>query len=158
MTDPVRIVCFNIRGIPTLVVFRNGREVARQSGAMPLDALVRWTRQATEPEFDEIVDAAEEYMDLVVERAVQLGGTVEGTLQVAVKRIELKEYPLAITAELDHIAALSSALAAYGKRARRAIDQTDDLGDKDSADIFTEISRGAGKFLWLVEAHNGEQS
>ena len=30
---------FNIRGIPTTIVFKNGREVARQSGAMPLEGL-----------------------------------------------------------------------------------------------------------------------
>ncbi|MEP6942829.1 MAG: thioredoxin TrxC [Betaproteobacteria bacterium] len=35
---------FGIRGIPTLIAFRNGREVARQSGAMQLPALVSWIR------------------------------------------------------------------------------------------------------------------
>lgn len=105
--------------------------------------------------FDEIVDAAEEYMDLLAERVVQLGGTAEGTLQIAVKQSELAEYPLGISAERDHVQALSSALAAYGKSVRRAIDDTDQLGDKDSADIFTEISRGADKYLWFVEAHLG---
>ena len=30
---------FNIRGIPTTIVFKGGKEVARQSGAMPLDGL-----------------------------------------------------------------------------------------------------------------------
>jgi len=30
---------FNIRGIPTTIVFRGGKEVARQSGAMQLDGL-----------------------------------------------------------------------------------------------------------------------
>ena len=30
---------FNIRGIPTTIVFKDGREVARQSGAMPLEGL-----------------------------------------------------------------------------------------------------------------------
>jgi len=38
---------FNIRGIPTLAVFRGGREVARQSGAMPLPQLLAWIQQAT---------------------------------------------------------------------------------------------------------------
>ena len=33
---------FGIRGIPTLIAFRNGREVARQSGAADLPALLRW--------------------------------------------------------------------------------------------------------------------
>jgi thioredoxin 2 len=35
---------FAIRSIPTLVVFRGGREVARQSGAMDAGTLVRWIR------------------------------------------------------------------------------------------------------------------
>ena len=30
---------FNIRGIPTTIVFRSGKEVARQSGAIPLEGL-----------------------------------------------------------------------------------------------------------------------
>ena len=35
---------FNIRSIPTLALFRNGREVARQAGAMGAADIVRWTR------------------------------------------------------------------------------------------------------------------
>jgi thioredoxin 2 len=35
---------FNIRGIPTLLLFKNGKEVARQSGAMPLQSLVAWAK------------------------------------------------------------------------------------------------------------------
>jgi starvation-inducible DNA-binding protein len=94
-------------------------------------------------------------MDLLVERVVQLGGTAEGTIQVAAKRTELKIYPLHVSGERDHIDALSSALAAYGKNARCAIDQTDELGDKGTADIVTEISLGVDKYLWFVEAHIG---
>jgi len=33
---------YGIRSIPTLIVFRGGREVARQPGAMGAEALVRW--------------------------------------------------------------------------------------------------------------------
>ncbi|HEX5393584.1 MAG TPA: thioredoxin TrxC [Rhodocyclaceae bacterium] len=33
---------FNIRSIPTLAVFRHGRELARQAGAMDAGNLVRW--------------------------------------------------------------------------------------------------------------------
>ena len=32
---------FQIRGIPTSIVFRNGREATRQTGAVPFDALKR---------------------------------------------------------------------------------------------------------------------
>ena len=105
--------------------------------------------------FDEVVDAAEDYMDLIAERIVQLGGTAEGTIQAAAKRSALQEYPLQISAERDHVEALSSALATFGKSARHAIDQSDELGDRDTADIFTEISRGVDKYLWFVEAHLG---
>lgn len=34
---------FDIRSIPTLVLFHHGREVARQSGAMASDQIVQWT-------------------------------------------------------------------------------------------------------------------
>jgi starvation-inducible DNA-binding protein len=105
--------------------------------------------------FDEVVDVAEEYMDLLAERVVQLGGAAEGTIQVATTRTGLKVYPLTLAEEQDHVEALSSALAVYGTSMRQAIDQTDTLGDRDTADICTEISRGVDKYLWLVEAHLG---
>ena len=34
-----------VRGIPALILFYNGKEIARQAGAMTADALVAWTRQ-----------------------------------------------------------------------------------------------------------------
>jgi len=36
---------FGIRSIPTLVVFRNGKEVARQAGALPAQQLMAWLGQ-----------------------------------------------------------------------------------------------------------------
>ena len=103
--------------------------------------------------FDEIVNAVEEYMDTIAERVVQLGGTAEGTVQVATKQTTLPMYPLKITSGVDHVEALSTALAAFGKHVRQNIEQVDKLGDKDTADIFTEVSRGIDQYLWLVEAH-----
>ncbi|HEX2793713.1 MAG TPA: thioredoxin TrxC [Croceicoccus sp.] len=35
-----------IRSIPTMILFSKGREIARQSGAMPTGAIVDWARQA----------------------------------------------------------------------------------------------------------------
>ncbi len=35
---------YQIRSIPTLAVFRDGREVARQAGAMGANDIVRWAR------------------------------------------------------------------------------------------------------------------
>ena len=38
---------FNIRSIPTLALFRDGREIARQPGAMGAADIVRWVQQHT---------------------------------------------------------------------------------------------------------------
>jgi starvation-inducible DNA-binding protein len=97
-------------------------------------------------------------MDLIAERAVQLGGIAEGTIQLSARRSELEPYPLDISDEQDHVAAMSAALGAYGKRVRQAIDQSDDLADNDTADMFTEISRAADKHLWFVESHLDRES
>jgi len=53
----------------------------------------------------------------------------------------------------SHVEALSSAPAAFGKSARKAIGEADELGDPDTADLFTQVSRGIDKWLWFVEAH-----
>lgn len=36
---------FGIRGIPTILMFKNGTEVARQSGAIPREQFARWLDQ-----------------------------------------------------------------------------------------------------------------
>jgi starvation-inducible DNA-binding protein len=104
--------------------------------------------------FDKINGAAQEWVDLIAERIVQLGGTAEGTLQAAVKRTSMKPYALTIVSGKDHVEALSSALASFGKKVRAAIDKTGKAGDADTADLFTEVSRDVDKYLWFVEAHN----
>jgi starvation-inducible DNA-binding protein len=103
--------------------------------------------------FDKINDDVEEYVDEIAERAVQLGGVAEGTARMVAKRSSLAEYPANLVDGRSHAEALSAALAAFGKAARAAISEANDLGDLDTADLFTEVSRGIDKWLWFVEAH-----
>ena len=103
--------------------------------------------------FDKVNEDVEEYVDLIAERAVQLGGAVEGTARSVAKRSTLAEYPLKTGSGRQHVDALSSALAAFGKAIRGAIEESDKGSDKDTNDIFIEISRGVDKWLWMVEAH-----
>ena len=100
--------------------------------------------------FDKINEDVEDYVDDIAERAVQLGGIALGTARMAAQRSSLGEYPTNAVEGRAHVEALSSALAAFGKSVRKAIDDSNDL---DTADVFTEISRGIDKWLWFVEAH-----
>jgi starvation-inducible DNA-binding protein len=104
--------------------------------------------------FDAVYKHAGDDADLVAERIVQLGGVAEGTLRATVKRTGLPEYPLTIADGKDHVEALSRALATVGENVRKSIDQADEMGDKGTADVLTEISRSIDKDLWFVEAHN----
>ena len=103
--------------------------------------------------FDEVNDAVEEYVDLIAERAVQLGGVADGTARVAAKRSSLPEYPVRRGDGREHVEALSAVLSAFGKIVRAEIDRSNELSDADTADLFTEVSRGVDKWLRFVEAH-----
>jgi starvation-inducible DNA-binding protein len=103
--------------------------------------------------FDKVNEDVEDYVDLMAERSVQLGGAVLGTARSVAKRSTLPEYPLTTGNGRQHVEALSSALAAFGKIIRSAIETSDLANDKDTNDIFIEISRGVDKWLWMVEAH-----
>jgi starvation-inducible DNA-binding protein len=103
--------------------------------------------------FDKINEEVEDYVDEIAERAVQLGGVAEGTARMVANRSSLSEYPADAVDGRSHVEALSSALAAFGEAARKAINEANELGDLDTADVFTEVSRGIDKWLWFVEAH-----
>src|SRR5205823_1860617 len=97
--------------------------------------------------FDQIDEAIESYVDLIAERIVQLGGVAEGTVRVAAARSRLEEYPLTIADGQAHVEAVAKALSTFGHEARKTIDEAEELDDADTADIFTEISRGIDKWL-----------
>lgn len=103
--------------------------------------------------FDQVSTEVETHIDDIAERITTLGGTALGTVRVAAQNSTLSEYPLEITDGADHVDALSTALADFGKKVRADIDATDELGDADTADLFTGISRAIDKLLWFVEAH-----
>ena len=103
--------------------------------------------------FDKVAEELEEFTDGIAERAVELGGAALGTIQIVAKHSRLDAYPLRIASGQQHVAALSSALAKFGASTRAAIDAASKTGDADTADLFTEVSRGVDKLLWMVEAH-----
>lgn len=103
--------------------------------------------------FDEIAGELLEYTDEQAERITALGGTALGTVRMAAAASDLEEYPTDILDGMDHVAALADRFASFCQTLRESIDKATELGDADTADLYTEISRTADKRLWFLEAH-----
>lgn len=93
------------------------------------------------------------HVDTIAERVAQLGGIARGTVQAVAGATPLDPYPTEITKISDHLAALIDRYAAAAKLAREAIDECDEAGDADAADILTAYSRTLDKSLWFLESH-----
>ena len=104
--------------------------------------------------FDKVAEAVEDYVDQIAERIVQLGGVAEGTVRMAAARTRLTEYSPEISEGMAHVEGVARALSTFGQEARTTIDEANGLDDADTADLFTEVSRGIDKWLWFVEAHS----
>jgi len=102
---------------------------------------------------DKLRDDMDEYADTMAERAATLGGTPLGTASVVAKATALEPYPLNLRKIPDHVHALMERTAALGNAVRDNIDAAADAGDANTADVFTEVSRGLDKWLWLLESH-----
>ena len=103
--------------------------------------------------FDRLAAEIDGHVDEMAERITALGGIAEGTVQAVAGRSKLDAYPLDIAEGRAHLDALAAAYARFGKSVRKAIDEADKAGDADTSDLFTGVSRGVDKGLWLLEAH-----
>lgn len=103
--------------------------------------------------FDELAERAAEWSDEFAERVAALGGYATGTVRMAAASSTLPEFPTEITESMDYVRAVAERLAAFTNSAREAIDRTEQLGDADTADLFTEVSRCADQYLYFLEAH-----
>ena len=103
--------------------------------------------------FDQVSEQVEIFSDQLAERAGGLGGIAQGTVQMAAKRSFLVPYNLGIADENKHLFAVSGSLAAFGQSVRDAAAQAMKIGDADTSDLLTEISRGIDQQLWFVESH-----
>ena len=91
--------------------------------------------------------------DKMAERITALGGTAFGTTQAITANSQLTAYPTDIYRVADHLSALIDRYSVFANTVRENIDDTDEAGDPDTADLLTEVSRAIDKQLWFLEAH-----
>lgn len=102
---------------------------------------------------DQLAEKVEDFADEVAERATALGGVAHGGAKQVATRTRLPEFPKDVFEGLAVVAAVADRFATVGKSAREAIDESNTLGDADTADLFTEVSREIDKSVWFLEAH-----
>ena len=103
--------------------------------------------------FDQVAEHIEDHVDTLAERITALGGTANGTIAAVANTSSLAPYPADITDGVEHVDALSSAVASFGAKVRKSINEAAEAGDADTSDLFTGISREIDKDLWFLEAH-----
>jgi starvation-inducible DNA-binding protein len=103
--------------------------------------------------FDELAELVEEFVDKIAERCTALGGVALGTARQAASSSQVPEFPEGVHQAMDVVSALADRYALVGKSVRAAIDEADELGDKDTADLFTGFSRELDQSLYFLESH-----
>ncbi len=93
------------------------------------------------------------HVDTIAERATTLGGTALGTARMSAAASRLPEYPADVIGSRESVEALVARYSTLAASTRAAIDTADGLGDADTADLFTGVSRDLDKSLWFLEAH-----
>ena len=103
--------------------------------------------------FDSIASHLEEQTDSIAERAATLGGVANGTVREAAARSGLKEADLSASDGPSMLKFLVHNVAHHANALRTAVQESDDLGDPITADLFTQLTRKLDKDLWFLEAH-----
>jgi starvation-inducible DNA-binding protein len=103
--------------------------------------------------FGTIAAELEGYADMVAERIAVLGGVAMGTVRTAAAQSTLSEYPSGVVDGTAHVHALAERFGNYARAMRAGITQAADVEDVDTAAVYTDVSRGVDKRLWMLEAH-----
>jgi starvation-inducible DNA-binding protein len=134
---------------------------ARLADAIDLFTQVKWAHWnlkginfiALHELFDSVAEHVEGQTDAIAERIAALGGVANGTAREVAAKSALKEADLAASDGPAMLKFLVHNVAHHANALRQAINESEDLGDKITADLFTSITRDLDKDLWFLEAH-----
>lgn len=103
--------------------------------------------------FDKLFGQLSAFADEFAERVVTMGGQALGTIRAVSRASSLAEYPLEALDSKIHVDSLVERYGEFTGRMRKAIRKAEQLGDQDTADLYTAVSRDMDKALWMLKAH-----
>ncbi len=103
--------------------------------------------------FDSVAAHLEDQTDTIAERIVTLGGVAIGTVRESAAKSGLNEADLSASDGASQLKWLVHNVAHHANALRQAVNESDDLGDKITTDLFTSVTRELDKDLWFLEAH-----
>lgn len=107
---------------------------------------------------DGVADHLRDSADMMAERCVILGGQARGTVQSVAEDSTIAAYPLEAQNQKVHVEALTERFMEFGKSLRESMETAGEVGDEDTADLFTEVSRTVDKDAWFIGSHNDSGS
>ncbi len=103
--------------------------------------------------FDDLAKEVLTYVDMIAERATALGGVAKGTVRMSAENSNLTHSPDTFDNSEFTVKKMVEKYALIAESMRNSIEVSEKLGDKATADLFTEVSRGIDKGLWFLESH-----
>lgn len=103
--------------------------------------------------FDSVAAHLEEQTDTIAERVTALGGVANGTIREAAAKSGLKEADLTASDGPSMLKFLVHNVGHHANAMRQAVQESNDLDDAITADLFTQLTRELDKDLWFLEAH-----
>lgn len=103
--------------------------------------------------FDSVAGHLLEQTDTIAERITTLGGVANGTVRETAAKSTLNEADLSASDGAAMLKFLVHNVAHHANAMRTAVQESGDLGDVITADLFTQLTRELDKDLWFLEAH-----
>ena len=104
--------------------------------------------------FDSIAEHLEDHIDTIAERITALGGVAHGTVRETAAKSRIKEADLGASDGPEMLKFLVHNVCAWRPtQCGESVQESDDLDDAITADLFTTVTREMDKDLWFLEAH-----
>jgi starvation-inducible DNA-binding protein len=103
--------------------------------------------------FDRVYADVAEHVDLIAERAVQLGGRAKGGVAHVARSTRLPAYDEDGIDAADQLSSLTNTLVEYLQLVRDTGKHAETLGDRDTAEIFAGVSRDLDTHVAFLHGH-----